>query len=86
MKKAIMAVLMALLVIGMVSTVYGAESGKEWANNQVDGPIRARDGSCQDTLLGGISLSGLEAENGNEYAYDVGEPIRDRLRDGSCCV
>jgi len=41
-----MAVLVALLVIGMVSTVSAGQNGNEYANNQEDGPLR--DGSCKD--------------------------------------
>ena len=73
MRKIIMSVLVALFVIGMVSTVSAGQNGNEYAYNQEDGPLR--DGSCRDTTSSILS-DGWNGGNG------LGDGLH--LQDGTC--
>ena len=48
MKKFFILLMVVLMLAGLTFTTLAGQNGNEYANNQEDGPLRVRDGSCQD--------------------------------------
>ena len=46
MKNFFILLMVVLMLAGLTFTTFAGQNGHEYANNQVDGPLR--DGSCQD--------------------------------------